>query len=243
METLAFRLIRSRARRRTLSLSLKEGELVCRVPFHTTQKEAETFVRSKQDWVHAQMAKCSPSLSESDLNGLEFALAEIPYRLALTERPFQVGRKQAGFAFEGGVLRVARDDKQGRNALSRHLKAALIDFARGFLHDYTRKVAKECDLPMPHHIKSRVAKSVWGTLRTKTNEHHMMINALLLLEPLWVIRATLVHELCHQRHHGHSKDFWALFHRFVDDKRVVHHHLRHARSDLGRFIAKSSSAW
>ena len=49
---LNFQLIRSKKRRKTISLHIKEdGRIVIYVPYHTPKGEIEKFIKEKQSWI------------------------------------------------------------------------------------------------------------------------------------------------------------------------------------------------
>ena len=88
MET--YTLIRSR--RRTISLEVRDGELIVRAPNRTTKREADAFVQKHEEWIRKKReqiarrkAQCAaaPKLSDEELDALsEQAKAVIPARVA-----------------------------------------------------------------------------------------------------------------------------------------------------------------
>lgn len=55
-------------------------------------------------------------------------------------------------------------------------------------------------------VTVRCQKSKWGSC---TNNGNLNFNCLLMLAPDEVLDYVIVHELCHIKHHDHSKAFWA----------------------------------
>ena len=63
----------------------------------------------------------------------------------------------------------------------------------------------------PKAYKVRFYKSRWGSCN---NRGELQFNYLLMVLPTWVIDYVIIHELCHLQYLNHSKDFWALVHRY-----------------------------
>jgi predicted metal-dependent hydrolase len=59
-------LIRSRRRRKTVSLQIKEeGRVVIYVPYHTPKWEIEKFVKEKQSWIVKKISEKERSIKET----------------------------------------------------------------------------------------------------------------------------------------------------------------------------------
>src|SRR4030067_2443438 len=60
-------LIRSKKRRKTLSLRIKEdGRIVLYVPYHTPKGEIEGFIKEKESWVIKKISEKERSIKETE---------------------------------------------------------------------------------------------------------------------------------------------------------------------------------
>lgn len=90
----AYRLIRSS--RKTISVELRDGEVVVRAPMRTTRREADAFVHRHERWIQQQREKdalrrevedAAEKLSDEEISALyERARAYIPARVAYYAR-------------------------------------------------------------------------------------------------------------------------------------------------------------
>ncbi len=60
-------------------------------------------------------------------------------------------------------------------------------------------------------------KTRWGSCSGKGN---LNFNCLLMLCPLEVIDYVIIHELCHLKHHNHSKDFWDEVEKYMPEYKI-----------------------
>jgi len=64
---LNFQLVRSKRRRKTISLHIKEdGRIVLYVPYHTPRGEIEKFIKEKESWVIKKVSEKERSIKETE---------------------------------------------------------------------------------------------------------------------------------------------------------------------------------
>jgi predicted metal-dependent hydrolase len=66
----------------------------------------------------------------------------------------------------------------------------------------------------PQALIFRGQKTRWGSMSSRG---HLSLNWKLIAAPLHILDYVIIHELCHIRHHNHSKNFWALVAHFDPD--------------------------
>lgn len=72
-------------------------------------------------------------------------------------------------------------------------------------------------------------KTRWGSCSGKGN---LNFNCLLMLCPLEVIDYVIIHELCHIKHHNHSKDFWDEVEKYMPEYKTHRKWLKENGSSL-----------
>lgn len=68
----------------------------------------------------------------------------------------------------------------------------------------------------PTGVKITSARGRYGSCSGKNS---LCFSLFLMLSPMDSIEYVVVHELCHIRHHNHSREFWALVEQYLPDYR------------------------
>ncbi len=116
----------------------------------------------------------------------------------------------------------------------------------GLLHDWLKKQAEEHLTPwmdklskqyqMPYQkLSFRGQKSLWGSCSANQD---ISLNYKLLFLPARLVRYVLIHELCHTKVMGHSKDFWIEVDRYEPDYRRLRKELKHTDQYLPSWVSK-----
>lgn len=103
-----------------------------------------------------------------------------------------------------------------------------------FFEKYCRKEALRIIPPLvekwmgitglkPTKVSYRKAKSRWGSCSGRGN---VSLNTALVKLPMECIEYVIVHELCHLKHHNHSKDFWNEVAKYLPDFVVLRKKLK-----------------
>jgi predicted metal-dependent hydrolase len=213
-----YQLIRS-TRRKSLSLQVKQGQVLVRAPLFLPVKEIELFLVKKSQWLEQKLTAQKHHLIEQlprfTQGSKLFYLGKL-YQLVIQfadKSAVQLGEQQ---------LIVVLSNRQQKNIhngtqLAKRVKLALGQFFKHQLNDYL--VVKlpifttQCQLS-PSRYKVRFYKARWGSCNNKSE---LSFNYLLMMLPTWVIDYIIVHELCHLQHLNHSRQFWQLVLRYQPD--------------------------
>lgn len=199
--------IKRSARRRTVSLEIRDAQLLVRAPVGVAERDLDRFVRQKSSWI-ARKVRAQQQL-----------LARIPeYRyVSGTQLPF-MGLWLTLSVEDGASGIVARAGDQLRVRCSRRSRLEPEEQARRLVQSWYREqglarlsaktdaLTRQLGLTYAG-VKVRVTRSKWGHC---TSSGEIQYNWQILLAPEAVVDYLVAHEVCHLRHHNHSRAFWQL---------------------------------
>jgi len=207
-----YNLIRSRKRKKTISLQIgPNSEVRIYAPHHTPITEINRFVREKQNWIdkaiRRQAAIQVSSQERVYITGETFYYLGQPYPVECYFEPLE----NEGVMFwddrfflncrENEALKkhyfVSWYKKKARSHLS-----GRVDFYSGMLKLTSGSV----------RITS--AESRWGSCSGANN---LSFSFRLIMAPPEVVDYVVVHELMHIREKNHSSKFWALVIEVIPD--------------------------
>lgn len=182
------------ARRLTLRLARDGSEVRLSMPPWAPTAEALAFVRSRQGWLAAQLARHAAPVALADG-------AALPFRGAphiLRHAPALPRRVQVA----GGEIRLGGETSSLRPRLTRWMQGeARALFAADLAH-YTAAAGVE----MPLFALS-AAQARWGSCSAA---RMVRLNWRLVMAPDFVRRSVVAHEVTHLVHFNHSPAFHAL---------------------------------
>jgi len=197
----------TRTNRKTLSLQIRQGELIVRSPLKLPIAEIEKFIESKQSWISKSMAQSKERVAVKEAFSLNYG-DSIPFR----------GSRYPIVAKEGN--RISFDSKcfympQGLN--SKELQDACIQIykhlAKGYIPARTTEIANTLGL-YPASIKITSAKTRWGSC---SNRATINFSWRLILVPDDLSDYVIVHELAHLKELNHSTRFWSIISDIMPD--------------------------
>jgi predicted metal-dependent hydrolase len=210
------RLIKSN--RRTFSIEInKKAELTIRAPLRASQKEINSIVEKRADWIR---------------NKQKLALEKTNDRPTLK---FETGEK---FLFLGNYypLQISEDAKHALNMTDKVfvMKEKFIGKANYlFLMWYRMQATKIFPQRLAYYskltgfgfsnIKISNAKKRWGSCSSRGS---INLSWRLVLAPLKVIDYVIVHELAHTKELNHSPNFWKVVHGIMPDYKIALEWLR-----------------
>jgi predicted metal-dependent hydrolase len=203
---LSYTLIRSRRRKKTLSLQVqRDGAVIIHVPFHTPQADIDRFMKEREQWLRRkileQQAKKNDQQARAFIPGERFLYLGESYVLNLDERA------DAGKAliFNGREFLLQRHALHGVRVLF-HLwyqKQARLHLEER-VHYFSRMMGLS-----PQGVAIGNARSRWGSCAP---DNRLTFAWRLIMAPPDVIDYVVVHELSHIKIRNHSRDYW----RFVE---------------------------
>jgi predicted metal-dependent hydrolase len=208
----------SSARRRTISIEVRDAEVIVRSPPGVPHRTLHQMVCHKRAWVlkklTAQRSQLVRIPEYSYLSGSTMPWLGRPVILAVHHGA--VG----GVQFRDGELRVTLsrrsrqpDTEQARVLVCRWYR----EQALSLLTAKSSALAGRLGLDY-REVKVRVTRTKWGHC---TSSGILQYNWHIVLAPEPVVDYLVAHEVCHLRHMNHSADFWALVASVCPDYRVL----------------------
>lgn len=207
-----------RSRRKTLSMQIKEGELVVKAPFHVSYQEIDSWVQSKSSWVSKQLAAFDHRLSDKPAikaGGFSYHLGE---RVSL-----QFKQGTANVHLIDGQLSVSASLENHHQVLKRWVARQ----TRNLIEPLCYQIASDMNVQdRLQGVRYRFTKSKWGHC---TRDGVVQFHSGLSMAPMEIIHYIICHELSHLLHMDHSPKFWAQVEAFCPD----YHAHRKALNQLG----------
>lgn len=192
------RLVRS-ARRRTLAISVRAGEVTVRAPLAVEDARIGQFLQAKAAWIRKHLDR-QQQLPKAPVLASGAILHYLGQPLALT-----VAHGTPALTLTGTELRLCLPNPNPQEAT---VKAALAEWycaqAITYLPPRVAEFAAQLGVK-PRGLKVRFYKSRWGSCNRRAE---LQFNWLIMMAPPEVIDYVVVHELSHLRHFNHSPAFW-----------------------------------
>jgi predicted metal-dependent hydrolase len=209
---LSYHLIRSKKRRRTISLEIKEdGKIVILAPYHTPRWEIEKFIEGKQSWIVQKISEKEKQTKEGEkafLPGEKFLYLGEWYPLEIHES----NHKELPLRLSFGVFVLSKD----------HMEEVRDLFVQWYKKEAKEKIVERIDYYshrlhlFPKGIKITNAKSRWGSC---SRDNRLSFSWRIIMASLAIIDYILIHELVHIREKNHSKRFWTTLGSILPDYR------------------------
>ena len=209
---LNFQLIRSKRRRKTISLHIKEdGRIVISVPYHTPKGEIEKFIKEKESWVIKKISEKERSIKEAEktfIPGEKFLYLGDWYPLEIGETDDQGIPLKLSF---GKFLIEQGHAANTKDLFAQWYKKEAKEKIEGRVHYFSNRLQL-----FPKGLKITSAKYRWGSC---SRDNRLSFSWRLIMAPLSVIDYVLIHELVHIKEKNHSKRFWNSLEAILPDYR------------------------
>jgi len=218
-EDITYRLLRS-PRRKRLGLVVAEKGVEVRIPQRCAERHGHQFLRENITWVREQLRRAAQRQSQVPDHHFAFG-ARFPWLGKSLE--LDRAARAADACIDGEYIQLycrlrEPDEAQLQAALQKLYQRE----ALALLTEKSRYFAGLLGLQFAA-VKVRRTKSKWGhcTLRGE-----LQYNWLVCLAPEPVVDYLVIHEVCHLRHHNHSRAFWDLVGTLCPDYRNLRRWLK-----------------
>jgi predicted metal-dependent hydrolase len=225
---LTYQLIRSRKRKKTLSLTVKpEGMVVIQAPYPVPQTEIDGFFQRKLPWIRQKLATLALQVSREIPRSDALAAGDKALFLGVAYPVIINGINLNGdnLAFDGSSFLLSPcAAASGKDSLRTWYQRAASSFLPDRVRDYEGIMGCHS-----RSIRISRARSRWGSCSA---DNRLAFSWRLMMAPPPVIDYVVVHELAHIREKNHSTRFWSLVGEICPDYRNQRRWLRIAGAGL-----------
>jgi len=210
-----YQVVRS-ARRKTLSLQVKQGKVLVRAPHYVDKKFISDLVQKKSAWLSAKLIEQSQAsqqcchFNQGDQLLFFGQLVRLHISFASSADTFFIEHSQEqpklNVVLAKRYISKLNDEQLCRIAVKKHLERYFKQQAQTIILSRVSHYSELTQLK-PQGIKIRQYNARWGSCNSKGE---VSFNYLMMMLPDHVIDYIVVHELCHLRFLNHSVDFWQL---------------------------------
>lgn len=210
-------LLRRTNRKKSISLSIRDGAIVILAPRRVPDREILELMVKRTEWIRSALAKQAESQQIAKRKFVDddrFLFLGKEYPLRVIDGP------RAKAELEEGVFIVHARRAHTQERRARSVRAAFLRWykeeAEVFITDRTNHYAAQMGAA-PGRILFRDYKSMWGKC---TSQGEITYNWKLVMAPPRIVDYVIVHELAHLQHLNHSRDFWDCVDRIIPDYKL-----------------------
>ncbi len=197
---LSYQLIRSRKRRKTISLHIKEdGKIVVYAPYRTPKWEIEKFFNEKESWIVEKRSEKERSIKEAEkafISGEKFLFLGELYPLEI-----QDNNKEPPLKLSFGKFVLDKNHiEEARDLFIKWYKEEAKERIIGRIDYYSKRLQL-----FPKGVKITSAKYRWGSC---SRDDRLSFSWRMIMASFSIIDYILIHELVHIKEKNHSKRFW-----------------------------------
>ena len=190
------KIIRTSRRSKSISLKIRNGELVVSCPYNTSEIFIKNLIERKKVWINKNIDRSRKNQKKID----QISNGFITYKGLVLKLVYEKSNLE-GIAVEDNELKIFYSDKsKSKKLIIEWLKLQANNFLRARLSFLSKRISIEFNSLT---IKSYTAR--WGSCNTKGD---IFLNWKLIMLPESVIDYVLIHELAHINVPNHSREFW-----------------------------------
>lgn len=196
-----YRVVRSKNRKRTMTLKIeRNGAVVILVPDRTPKEEIHRFFTSKVPWINKKLNEYREFPEDAGMprnfaEGERFLYLGDEHPLEITSGPV------SGLTLSRGIFTLCKNhDTDARRVFTRWYKLRARDIFAERVVFYARNLGIEFN-----GIRITSARTRYGSC---SFDDRLSFSYRLVMAPYTIIDYIIVHELAHVRIKNHSRDFW-----------------------------------
>ncbi|MGI6412577.1 MAG: M48 family metallopeptidase [Syntrophomonadaceae bacterium] len=204
----------SYSRRKTIAISVEApGRVSVKAPLGLSEDEIINRVKSKARWIVQKLYEVKNvktiAVKKEFVNGESFMYLGRNYSLQLIMDTKM--RKPRVKLYQGKfmVATPSREEEPIKKAMLNWYRKKAREQINERIKYYQPKVGVQ-----PARITVKEQKKRWGSCSSRGN---LNFNWRAVMAPSPVLDYIIVHELCHLKHHNHSREFWNLLASILPD--------------------------
>ncbi|HCC07886.1 MAG TPA: hypothetical protein DEP72_06990 [Clostridiales bacterium] len=214
-------------KKKNVSITVQaEGKVIVSLPFSVSAKKIEEIVSSKAEWILNKievMKKKSDSIKEKKyISGEKFLYFGDEFDLDIIKD--DTIKKDAVRINEDKIeIRIKSDFADNQEKVKKELNKWYMVEAKKYINFRVEMCVERLGI-RPELVRIKLLKRTWGIC---TSKGIISLNWRLIMTPVEVMDYVIIHELCHLKHHNHSKDFWSLVGVYMPDYKKKRDWLKH----------------
>lgn len=195
-------------RLKTVSLKVKNQEVVLSVPKFVTDSEIDNIIERKINWIRNKLAiekTNSFNIKRKYENGEKFLYFGSEYSLKIKHS------NSDNVYLDNNIMIV----EVKNNSKAVHIRNILNYWYIAESKKYLIKTTNYYEVLIGVSINKLIFgkyKSKWGSCNSKKT---ISYDWRIIMAPLEVIHYLIIHELCHIKHLNHSNDFWKTVEKYM----------------------------
>ncbi|MBT3273931.1 MAG: M48 family metallopeptidase [Spirochaetales bacterium] len=223
----AYQLIR-RKRQKHINIRVHHnGEVTVSAPVRTSMENIRRAVKAKEKWIRGHIERVLERMNGVDelailpINGQQFTVNVV-------WEPDKKGRLEVD---QPGRTIVLQSPDNVVSRQKQYFAACLKRYSKQEISPLVRSLAKEWNVEI-NRIYFRDQRTRWGSSSARGN---ISLNWRILFLPDEIRRYLILHELTHQMHMNHSREFWHTLEERCRDCRGLDRRLKEYSYLLGLF--------
>ena len=195
-------------RLKTVSLKVKNQEVVLSVPKFVTDSEIDNIIERKINWIRNKLAiekTNSFNIKRKYENGEKFLYFGSEYSLKIKHS------NSDNVYLDNNIMIV----EVKNNSKTVHIRNILNNWYIAESKKYLIKTTNYYEVLIGVSVNKLIFgkyKSKWGSCNSKKT---ISYDWRIIMAPLEVIHYLIIHELCHIKHLNHSNDFWKTVEKYM----------------------------
>ncbi len=195
-------------RLKTVSLKVKNQEVVLSVPKFVTDSEIDNIIERKINWIRNKLAiekTNNFNIKKKYENGEKFLYFGSEYSLKIKHS------NSDNVYLDNNIMIV----EVNNNSKAVHIRNILNNWYIAESKKYLIKTTNYYEVLIGVSVNKLIFgkyKSKWGSCNSKKT---ISYDWRIIMAPLEVIHYLIIHELCHIKHLNHSNDFWKTVEKYM----------------------------
>ena len=195
-------------RLKTVSLKVKNQEVVLSVPKFVTDSEIDNIIERKINWIRNKLAiekTNSFNIKRKYENGEKFLYFGSEYSLKIKH-----SNSDKVYLDNNSMIVEVKN-----NSKAVHIRNILNNWYIAESKKYLIKTTNYYEVLIGVSVNKLIFgkyKSKWGSCNSKKT---ISYDWRIIMAPLEVIHYLIIHELCHIKHLNHSNDFWKTVEKYM----------------------------